>query len=74
MLDHNLIGPNGVIGTVELNVASVYNKDKHCMEYQWAALCGIAKDFQDVLGFVKFSVGVFAPGDTQVTNIFQNSI
>ena len=37
------------------------------MEYQWAALSGLTKNFQEVLGFVKFSVGVFAAGDPQVT-------
>jgi len=36
------------------------------MQHQWAALSGLTQNFQEVLGFVKFSVGVFAPGDVQV--------
>lgn len=66
MLDHSTFGVDGLIGTVELNIPAVYQKDKHCLQYQWAALSGLTKSFHDVLGFVKFSVGVFAPDDEQV--------
>jgi Ca2+-dependent lipid-binding protein len=63
--DHNLIGYDGVIGNVEINIPTIYYKEGHVMQHQWAALSGLTQNFQEVLGFIKFSVGVFAPGDVQ---------
>lgn len=65
VLDHSSIGFSGLIGTVELSIPTVYYKDKHVVQYQWAALSGLTNKFQEVLGFLKFSVGVFAADDIQ---------
>jgi len=58
-------------GTIEMSLPSIYYKDRHCIEHQWAALAGLTKNFQDILGYVKFSVGVFAAGDAQVKENFK---
>jgi len=44
------------------------------MQHQWAALSGLSQNFQEVLGFIKFSIGVFATGDNQVKCPFKISL
>jgi len=51
---------------VDFNISTIYQRDKHCMFYQWAALAGLTKEFQSILGFMKFSIGVFAVDDPQI--------
>jgi len=66
VLDHSSLGVNALIGSVEFNLSAIYQKQDHCLQHQWAALSGLTKKFQEVLGFIKFSIGVFQSDDKQV--------
>jgi len=61
--DHSSFGLDALIGQLEIPLSAVYYKDNHVMLHNWSALSGLTKNFQDVLGYLKFSVGVFATGD-----------
>ena len=53
-------------GAVDLNLAQIYTSDNHSMLYKWAALSNYSHHYNEVLGFIKFSICVTAVGDTQV--------
>ena len=46
---------------------SIYFAPKHVLEYKWIALANMNKSFDEIKGFLKFSVNLVAVGDDQVT-------
>ena len=39
------------------------------MFHKWAALANFGANYQDVMGFIKFSISVSCAGDEQVTRM-----
>jgi len=43
--NHRSFGTDALIGTVETSLPTIYYKDDHVLQYQWAALAGLTKKF-----------------------------
>lgn len=82
MSNHRLFGPdarlgnhlwflclsNSILGTIEIDFPTVYSQEKHTIFHKWAALANIEKDFEKILGFIKFSVSLVTQGDPAVAS------
>ncbi len=56
VLDHNLIGYNSLVGMTEMDALSIYFSEEHTIKNRWVIVANMSKDFQRIMGFLKFSV------------------
>ena len=63
VMDYNMVGFNSVVGATELDLVSIYFSKDHAIEHRWVILNNMSKDFERIMGFLKFSVQVYAKGD-----------
>lgn len=64
--DYNLIGSNSLVGEVEVDILQIYFSENHAIEHRWVILSNPKKDFDQIQGFMKVSVQVYAQGDKQI--------
>lgn len=56
ILNYHKIGRNSLVGEISLDLASIFNEPKHCLLHQWAGLSNLLNNFEEIKGFIKFSV------------------
>ena len=67
VLNYHTIGKNSLVGEVSLDLISIYSESsKHALLHKWAGLSNFNKNYEEIKGFLKFSVTLTGQNDDPI--------
>ncbi len=66
VLNYHKIGKNSLVGEISLDLVSIYKEPNHCLLHKWAALSNFNKNYEEVKGFMKFSITISGEKDEPI--------
>lgn len=66
ILNYHKIGKNSIIGEISLDLISIFKEQKHALLHQWAGISNFGKNYEEILGFLKFSVTITGEKDDPI--------
>ena len=66
VFDHSKILKDSLVGSVEMNLSSIYFMPKHAIHNKWFILQNKAKDHQQIYGYIKLSMNLSSISDERV--------
>ena len=66
VLNYHKIGKNSKVGEISLDLISIYIEPKHCLLHKWAGLSNFEKNYEEVKGFLKFSMTILGEKDDPI--------
>lgn len=68
VLNYHKIGKNSLVGETSLDLISIYSESpKHSLLHKWAGLSNFNRNYEEIKGFLKFSVTLTGQNDDPVT-------